>query len=240
MPRLSTFRLLTVPLLALLLIAPAQAFNVNKSISIAAGRTTEGHSTVNGSISVGSDVVVNGSLQTVNGTIRISDNVTLQDAGTVNGAVRIGIGVRADEITSVNGAIRIGEGAVISDEVSVVNGKIEIASGSTVAGDVSNVNGEITIEGTEIGGDLTTVTGDVLLTDNSLLRGSLIIEKPGGWRWGRKDRKPRIVIGPGSQVVGMIRADQEIELFISDSAEVGGVSGEASLDQAVRFSGERP
>jgi len=240
MSHFSRFRSFTACLLGLLLIAPAHAFNVNKSISVDAGSTTDGHSTVNGSISVGRDAIVNGSLETVNGTIRIDDNVTLQDAGTVNGAIRIGDGVTADEISSVNGTIRIGKRGSISDEVSVVNGKIQIGAGSSVAGDVSNVNGEMLIEGTEIGGDLSTVTGDVLLTDNSVLRGDLIIEKPGGWGWKRKNRKPRIIIGPGSKVVGTIKAAQEIELFISDSAEVGGVSGEASMDQAVRFSGNRP
>ncbi|MCH7854703.1 MAG: hypothetical protein IIB76_10265 [Proteobacteria bacterium] len=240
MSRHSAFRSLAVALLALLLIAPAHAFNMNKSISIDAGSTTDSHSTVNGSISVGSDAIVNGSLQTVNGTIRIGDNVTLQEASTVNGAVRMGNGVTADEVSSVNGTIRIGERASIADTISVVNGRIQIGTGSTVGGDVSNVNGDILIEGTEIGGDLSTVSGDVTLTDNSVLRGDLIIEKPGGWRWGGKSRKPKIVIGPGSKVAGTVIAKQEIELFISDSAEVGGVSGKASMDQAVRFSGNRP
>ena len=200
MSRHSAFSSLAVALLALLLIAPAHAFNMNKSISIDAGSTTDSHSTVNGSISVGSDAIVNGSLQTVNGTIRIGDNVTLQEASTVNGAVRMGNGVTADEVSSVNGTIRIGERASIADSISVVNGRIQIGTGSTVGGDVSNVNGDMLIEGTEIGGDLSTVSGDVTITDNSVLRGDLLIEKPGGWRWGGKSRKPKIVLVPGSNV----------------------------------------
>jgi hypothetical protein len=41
-------------------------------------------------------------------------------------------------------------------------------------------------------------------------------------------------------VDGNIIVEREVELYISDTAEVGGVSGVMSIDQAVRFSGERP
>ncbi len=227
-------------LLALTLTTPAFAVGVNKSVRIDAGAESGGQSTVNGSITVGANAIVRGSLETVNGSIRIDDSVQLTDAGTVNGSVRIGDGVIAEDIESVNGTIRIGRNAMISGTVSVVNGKIQLGAGSSVTKDVSNVNGELRIEGTEIGGDLSTVTGDVWLMNDSLLRGDLIVEKPGGWGWGRDRRKPKIVVGPGSRVVGTIRAEHEIELFLSDSAEVGGVEGEASLEQAVRFSGDRP
>ena len=236
----SRLRHVAVTLIGVLLIAPAYGFNVNKSISVEAGSTTDGHSTVNGSISVGSDAIVNGSLETVNGTIRVDDNVRLRDAETVNGAVRLGDGITADDVSSVNGSIRIGKCGSIGGGISVINGRIQLGMGSTVSEDVSNVNGEIIIEGTEIGGDLSTVTGDVTLTHNSVLHGDMIIAEPRGWSWRRNTRKPKIIIGPGSKVIGTIRAEQEIDLYISDSAEVGDVTGKASMDQAVRFSGDRP
>lgn len=225
---------------ALLAAAPAEALNVNKSVKVASGEQSDGASTVNGSVTVGANAVVTGSLQTVNGSIRIDDSVQFEDASTVNGSIRVSDGAIADDIESVNGTIRIGQNASLSGEVSVVNGKIQIGAGSSVADDVSNVNGEIRINGTDIGGDLGTVTGDVWLMEGSTLRGDLIIEKPGGWGWGRSRRKPKIVIGPGSRVLGVIDARHEIELFISETAEVGGVTGEASLDQAISFSGDRP
>ena len=218
----------------------AQAMDVNSSIRFDSGSRVDGESTVNGSISVGSNSIVDGSLQTVNGAIRIDDSVQLKDAGTVNGSITVGDSVVADDIESVNGAIRIGRNATIGGGISIVNGKIELGSGGNVAGDLSNVNGEFHITGSEIGGDLSTVSGDVWLTDNSTLRGDILIEKPGGWGWGKSRRKPRIVIGPGSRVLGNIEAEREIELYISESAEVGGVSGKASLDDAIRFSGDRP
>ena len=37
-----------------------------------------------------------------------------------------------------------------------------------------------------------------------------------------------------------IRIERETELYISDTAEVGRVTGEMSIDDAVRFSGKKP
>ncbi len=78
-----------------------------------------------------------------------------------------------------------------------------------------------------------------MLENGSILRGDLIVEKPSGWSRTPR-RKPEIVIGPGSQVIGSIRLEQEVDLYISESAEVGGVQGVMSIADAVRFSGNRP
>ncbi len=232
---------LAAGLLSLLVVAPGHALSINKSINIDADSQAEGASTVNGSITVGSGATVTGDLETVNGSIRIDENAVIGDAETVNGSVKVASGVKAEDIGSVNGTIRVGENVTIEGEVSVVNGKIRIASGSTVSEDVSNVNGEIKITGAEIGGNLSTVNGDVSLDEGALLHGNLTIEKPSSWSWGKKkSRKPKIIIGPGSRVGGEIVAEHEVELYISDTAEVGGVSGVMSMDQAVRFSGKHP
>lgn len=230
-----------LPGIACLLLVGSAYANANRSIQVGDGTETDGHSTVNGSITIGRSAIVNGSLETVNGAIIVDDDASIDNAETVNGAVRLGAGVMADNVSSVNGSIQIGGSATIGGEVSVVNGKITIGTGTRVAGGVSNVNGDLLIEGTEIGGDLSTVNGDVMLTDNSVLQGDLTIERPGGWGWNReKRRKPRVVIGPGTLIAGEIRLEREVELYISDTASVGGVSGEMSLDDAVRFSGARP
>jgi hypothetical protein len=92
-----------------------------------------------------------------------------------------------------------------------------------------------------MGGNLETVNGDVSLEDKSVVKGDLVVEKNSGWGWGKsKSRKPRIVVGPGSRVEGKIILKREVELFISETAEVGGVEGEMSMDDAIRFSGKRP
>jgi len=226
-------------LMALLLIAPAHGFSLNKSIKIADGNETGGQSSVNGSITVGEGAVIDGSLETVNGSIRVDENVSLEDAETVNGTIRIGSGSSTEDVSSVNGSIRIGENVTVDGEIEVVNGKISLDNGTRVDKDVSNVNGEISLSGTEIGGNLSTVNGDVTLSDGSILRGSLTVEKPGGWGW-KNNRLPIITIGQNSKVLGDIILEREVELFISNSAEVGGVSGEMSMDDAVRFSGNSP
>ncbi|MEX2125130.1 MAG: hypothetical protein WD795_14650 [Woeseia sp.] len=226
--------------LALALVAPAQGFNLNKSIKVEAGSESKGHSTLNGSITVGSEAIVNGDLETVNGAIRIDDNARIEVAETVNGSVRVGSGVSARGLSSVNGSISVGENSTIDGEVDVVNGRISLTPGSSVSSDVSNVNGEIEISGAGIGGDLTTVNGDVTLSGNATLTGDLVVQEPNGGNWSTSSRKPRIVIGPGARVQGEIRLEREVELYISETAEVGGVSGVMTLDDAVRFSGERP
>jgi DUF4097 and DUF4098 domain-containing protein YvlB len=227
-------------LLALSLFAPAHGFNMNKSINVEAGSETGGQSTVNGSISVGDDATVNGGLETVNGTIKVDDNARIENAQTVNGSVRIGSGVSTRDVTSVNGSISVGPNSTVEGKVNVVNGKISLSNGSSVSHDVSNVNGEIDIDGAGIGGDLTTVSGDVTLSNGATLQGDLVVEKPHGRNWGLRDRKPRIIVGPGARVVGEIRLEREVELYISDTAEVGGVSGVMSMADAERFSGNRP
>lgn len=229
-----------VATIALACVNPVFAVNVNKSITVADGAESGSASTVNGSITIGKDATITGSVETVNGTIRIDENARLDDAETVNGSIRIASGVTAEDVTSVNGSIRLDENVAVGGEVSVVNGKISLAQGTSIADDVSNVNGEISVVGAEIGGDLTTVNGDVTLTDGSTLHGNLIVEEPRGWRWGKKRRKPVVIIGPNSRVAGDIRLEREVELFISESAEVGGVKGELGMDDAVRFSGARP
>jgi len=48
------------------------------------------------------------------------------------------------------------------------------------------------------------------------------------------------VIGPGSTVEGVIDLEREVDLYISASANVGGGKCEMSMDDAVRFSGDKP
>jgi carbonic anhydrase/acetyltransferase-like protein (isoleucine patch superfamily) len=231
----------TVGLLVLMMSVPAFGASINKSVKIAAGEESGGATSVNGSITVGADATVTGNLKTVNGSIRIDDGASIEEAATVNGGVRLAAGVRAESLTTVNGSINVGENGDISDEVGAVNGRISLGKGTRVADDVGNVNGQIGLAGAEVGGNVTTVNGDIELSDGAVVKGDVVVEKPSNWSWGKeKSRKPRIVIGPGSRVEGEIRLDRKVELFISESAEVGGVSGEMTMDDAVRFAGDHP
>ncbi len=234
----STF---TVGFLALMMSVPALGASINKSIKIAAGEESGGATSVNGSITVGPDATVTGNLKTVNGSIRIDDRASIEGAATVNGGLRLADNVRAESLATVNGSINVGDDGEISGEVGAVNGRISLNRGTRVGDDVGNVNGQIGVAGAEVGGDVTTVNGDIELSDGAVVKGDVVVEKPSNWSWGKeKSRKPRIVIGPGSRVEGTIRLEREVELFISESAEVGGVSGEMTMDDAVRFEGDRP
>ncbi len=241
MSRTVTKTVFTIGLLLMLMAVPALGATVNKSIKIEANSESGGATSVNGSISVGEKAVVTGNVKTVNGTIRVDTGASIEAASTVNGGVRLSAGVQSESLNTVNGSIKVGENAAVDGEIQAVNGRITVESGSTVANDVSNVNGQIELVGTEVGGDLKTVNGDITLEEGSVVKGDLIVEENSGWGWGKsKNRKPRIIIGPGSRVEGKIILKREVELFISDTAEVGGVEGEMSMDDAVRFSGKRP
>ena len=229
-----------VALLGLMLALPAAA-SINKSIKIAPGESSDGASSVNGSVTVGTGAVVTGDVSTVNGTIRIADNAQVKDVSTVNGALRLGSGVSAGSLETVNGSIRAADNCQLDGSVEAVNGSIKLGNGTRVSDGVANVNGTIELLGVDVGGNLETVNGDVELLQGSTLRGDLVIEKPSGWGWNNsKKRKPRVIIGPGSVVVGTIELEREVELYINETAQVGGVSGAMSMGDAVRFSGQRP
>ena len=231
----------TVGLLALLMVVPAFGASINKSIKVEAGSESGGATSVNGSITVGADAVVTGGVKTVNGSIRVDSGARIENASTVNGGVRIAENVQADNLSTVNGAVKVGESAVVDGEIEAVNGGISVKKDAKIARDVSNVNGQIDLSGAEVGGDVSTVTGDVNVVDGSVVKGDLVVEKPSNWGWGNKNnRKPRIVIGPGSTVEGVINLEREVELYISTTANVGGVSGVMSMDDAIRFDGNKP
>ena len=173
--------------------------------------------------------------------IGIGDDAAVENVHTVNGSLSLGSGVAAGSLETVNGSISLGENSTASGSIEAVNGRIRLEKGSKVSDSISNVNGDITLEGSEVDGDLSTVNGDVELTEGAVLHGDLVIEKPGMWSWGSKSsRVPQIVIGPGSTVGGVIRVEREVKLYISESAEVGGVEGEMSMEDAIRFGGKRP
>ncbi len=241
MNRVLVKSVISVGLLALLMLTiPAHAGNVNSSVKISADSESDGASTVNGSITVGENAVVAGDVETVNGSVTVKDNATIRDADTVNGAVRLGSGVNAEDLDTVNGSITIDENSAISGRVDTVNGSIRVDNGSTVAKNVSNVNGEIEISGGQIGGDLETVNGDIHLSDGAIIKGDVIVEKSNSGWVKKKKRLPKVIIGPGTRVHGEIRLKREVELYISSTAEVGGVSGVMSMDDAIRFDGAYP
>jgi UDP-3-O-[3-hydroxymyristoyl] glucosamine N-acyltransferase len=224
----------------MMMLAFQASASVNKSVKIPDGGQADGASSVNGSVTVGTYATISGDLETVNGSIRIGEGTTLGDAETVNGSLRVGDSVRARNLETVNGKVQVGANVTIDGEVTAVNGKIEIQSGSQVARNVENVNGQINLSGARVAGGVTTVNGSVYVVDGAIVRGDLKVRKPNRSGWTNNNKKPKVVIGPGSRVEGVIDLEQEVRLYISETAEVGGVTGVMSLDDAERFSGDRP
>lgn len=231
----------TIALLAMLLAVPVYGENVNKSVRIAPGAESVGESSVNGSITVGEGAIVRGDLDTVNGNVRIRDNAKIEHAQSVNGSVSIGDGVSAGGLESVNGSVTLGKNSSAAGDLETVNGRIVLEEGSEMTGDISSINGDITLDSSRAEGNLRTVNGNVELRKNAFLKGDLVVEKPNTWSLGSKlSRDPEIIVGPDSTVGGVIRLEREVKLYISETADVGGIEGVMSADDAIYFSGDRP
>lgn len=194
-----------------------------------------GANTVNGSIHVPAGTH-SGGVGTVNGSIRIDDNATVASAGTVNGSVALGTHAAADTVGTVNGSITLGEGAHVAREVTTVNGSMTLKSGADVGGPLSNVNGRIVLNDAHVAGGLRTVDGDIEVGSGSHVEGGIVVKHGGGGWFNFNTHKPRIVIGPGAVVQGDLRFERTVELYVSDSATTGPITGAT----AIHFSGASP
>ena len=196
--------------------------------------TERGASTVNGSIRVPAGLH-SGALGTVNGSINIEDNAVVGTASTVNGSIHMGAKATAASLTTVNGEVTVAQDGRVSGEVTTVNGAMTLSNGAEVAGALRNVNGRMMLSAAHVTGGLRTVGGDIDITGGSRVDGGIHVEKSSGW-FNIETRKPRIVIGPGAVVQGDLRFDRDVQLYVSDKATVGPITGAT----AVTFSGDRP
>jgi len=194
-----------------------------------------GANTVNGSIRVPAGTH-GGGVGTVNGSIRIDDNATVASAGTVNGSVALGAHAAAESVATVNGSITLGEGAHVAHDVTTVNGSMTLQSGADVGGPLTNVNGRIALKDAHVAGGVQTVDGDIDVGGGSHIEGGILVKRGGGSWFSFSSRKPRIVIGPGAVVQGDLRFERAVDLYVSDSATTGPISGAS----AIRFSGASP
>ncbi len=176
-----------------------------------------------------------GNVSTVNGAVYIGNGASVQKAGTVNGAIMLGDHAQAAALGTVNGAITLGNASKISGDVSAVNGSIRLGKGAEVGGKLGNVNGTITLDEAHVAGGIETVDGDLAIGANSRVEGGILVNKPGGW-FHFNLRTPVVVIGPHAVVQGALEFKREVELKVSDSAQIGPVKGAT----VVRFSGDNP
>ena len=181
-----------------------------------------GANTVNGSIHVPAGAH-SGGVGTVNGSIHIDENATVASAGTVNGSVALGERDRA-------------EGAHVAHDVTTVNGAMTLRSGADVGGPLTNVNGRIALTDAHVAGGVQTVDGDIDVGGGSHIEGGILVKRGGGSWFNFGSRKPRIVIGPGAVVQGDLRFERSVDLYVSESATTGPITGAT----AVRFAGAAP
>ena len=189
---------------------------INGSVHVAAGRPAEAASTVNGSITIDEDAAVD-SVGTVNGGIRVGARATARSLTTVNGSITVNEAAHTTYLKSVNGNLTVNEGAEVDGGLTTVNGKIDV-NAAHIAGRVSNVQGDISILGA------------------ARVDGGILVEKQHGFTISAHPRDPTIIIGPGAHVLGELRFERKVNLFVSDHASIGTVTGATP----VTFSGDSP
>ncbi len=195
----------------------------------------DGSTKVNGSVHVAAGKPP-AAATTVNGAIHIDDNAAVTSASTVNGSVNLGEHATAKSLQSVNGAITLGTGAHVSGDASSVNGELSLADGAEILGSLSNVNGKITLDSAHVGAGIKTVNGSIGIMGASHVEGGLVVERPGTQLIQLTHDVPRIVIGPGATVQGELRFEREVQLYVSDKATTGKVTGATPIS----FSGDSP
>jgi hypothetical protein len=195
----------------------------------------DGSTKINGSITVPAGKPP-GAVATVNGSIHVDDNAAVTSATTVNGSVHLGDHATATSLNSVNGSIALGAGAHVSGSASSVNGELNLGDGAEISGSLSNVNGKITLTAAHVGGGIKTVQGSMSITGASHVEGGILVEKPSGEMMQILNNVPRIVIGPGATVQGELRFERTVQLFVSDKATIGTLTGATPIP----FTGETP
>jgi hypothetical protein len=188
---------------------------INGSVHVVAGRPAEGASTVNGSVNIDDDAAVD-SVDTVNGSIHLGARATAKSLTTVNGSITVNEGAHTTHIKSVNGNLTINEGAEV--------------------GALTTVNGKIGVNAAHIGGRISNVEGDISILGTARVDGGILVEKHSGFWIYVHSGDPTIIIGPGAKVLGELRFERNVHLFVSDRATIGPVTGAT----AVTYSGDNP
>jgi DUF4097 and DUF4098 domain-containing protein YvlB len=175
-------------------------------------------------------------VETINGSVHIDENAAVTTATTVNGSMHLGAHATATSLNTVNGSISLETGSHVSGSAASVNGDLTVADGAEITGSLSNVNGKISLNAAHVGGGIKTVTGSISITGASHVEGGILVEKATGGILSLGNDVPRIVIGPGATVQGDLRFERKVDLYVSDKAAIGPVTGATP----VPFTGDKP
>ncbi len=166
------------------------------------------------------------SYSTVNSSINLDDNTTTGDVDSVNGSIRIGANSFVKSVESVNGSIKLGNDVAVDGGIDAVNGSIEIRPGCEVGANVETVNGRIELDNARVAGDVETVNGHLRILNGSEVTGNVVVRKPGGWNFNRRNKPVHVEIGQGVVVHGNLIFEHPVELQLHDSARVGEIIGD--------------
>lgn len=199
---------------------------INKSIFVADGEHKYNSlSSVNGTITVGNDATVEGNCSTVNGRITIGENTQVGEISCVNGSISIDRNANAKEVSCVNGSIELGSEVEVDGDLTTVNGSITCRREVEVMGDMKTVNGDMETVQTRIEGDIKTVNGDIELLESSLVKGNIIIKRDSKNLRPKKFKALIITIDSGSKVEGSIEVkgdDPNVTVVLAGGGEVLG------------------
>jgi len=98
------------------------------------------------------------------------------------------------------------------------------------------VNGKITLSAAHVGGGIKTVNGSMNISGASRVEGGILVQKSSTELIQLVRDVPRIVIGPGATVQGDLRFERKVQLFVSDKATIGTVTGATPIP----FTGDTP
>ena len=197
--------------------------------------SSDASSRINGSVHVPAGREA-GTADTINGNIDIDANASVTAAKTVNGTIALGAHATADSLVTVNGEIKVGAGAHVSGGLESKNGGINVGDGAVVGGSLENVNGDIRLSAARVDGGIITVNGNIDIRGGSNVQRGIHMKKVEHGSLHSQARVPRIVIGPGATVNGELRFEREVNLYVSNRASVGSVTGAT----AIPFSGDLP
>ncbi len=182
--------------------------SINRTIRLQDGtKKSGGCQTVNGSIHIGRDCIVRGACRTVNGGIHVGDNSVMGTLQSVNGIIKIqkNVEIKGD-VESVNGAIKTDKNVVVNGEIETVNGGIKISK-TTVKGIITTFNGNIHLGDHSVaqrniiirdnhGKSNRTKPLEIVIKDNSVVKGDIIVKDA--------DIKVIILLQNGGKVQGEI------------------------------------
>jgi len=160
-------------------------------------------------------------VSSVNGGIDIESGATARNVETVNGGIVLGNNVTIVSAETVNGGINAGNDLSVTKGLETVNGGIYVAQGGNVGGNIETINGDIELIQVIVEKNLKTINGDITLAESSVVKGDLVIEKSGGWFSSVTGDKITISIDKSSAVLGTIHLYKEVNLKISEGAEIG-------------------